>query len=413
MRRSLLIIFILFSGLLLQAQGGCTDPLANNYSASATVNDGSCTYDATGFMPQIKYELPAEVLETSGLIFNNGKLYTFNDSGGAAVIYRLDSLNGQIDQRITISNAQNIDWEDIAKDANYLYIGDFGNNLGNRTDLMIYRIPLSSIPADGDISISADIINFSFSDQTDFSVRNRDHDHDCEAMIVDQQNIHLFSKNWIDGNSKWYTLPKTPGTHTAQYQQSFASNGLITGADISADGTKIALVGYVENVWQPFIWLMFDYDGTQYFSGNKRRIDFPLLLGNQMEAIAYEGNSNLFISAEQTQVANQRLFRLSTSSWINSQNTALSEIDVPFTIEISPNPVKRGNVEIRINGLFDDFEINIIDSTGKVLRSKYLKSNQTEYCYRIKINKKHLQSGIYFIHLNTKKHKLVKKLIIL
>ena len=288
MRRSLLIIFILFSGLLLQAQGGCTDPLANNYSASATVNDGSCTYDATGFMPQIKYELPAEVLETSGLIFNNGKLYTFNDSGGAAVIYRLDSLNGQIDQRITISNAQNIDWEDIAKDANYLYIGDFGNNLGNRTDLMIYRIPLSSIPADGDISISADIINFSFSDQTDFSVRNRDHDHDCEAMIVDQQNIHLFSKNWIDGNSKWYTLPKTPGTHTAQYQQSFASNGLITGADISADGTKIALVGYVENVWQPFIWLMFDYDGTQYFSGNKRRIDFPLLLGNQMEAIAYE-----------------------------------------------------------------------------------------------------------------------------
>ena len=158
---------------------------------------------------------------------------------------------------------------------------------------------------------------------------------------------------------------------------------------------------------------MFDYDGTQYFSGNKRRIDFPLLLGNQMEAIAYEGNSNLFISAEQTQVANQRLFRLSTSSWINSQNTALSEIDVPFTIEISPNPVKRGNVEIRINGLFDDFEINIIDSTGKVLRSKYLKSNQTEYCYRIKINKKHLQSGIYFIHLNTKKHKLVKKLIIL
>jgi hypothetical protein len=29
---------------------------------------------------------------------------------------------------VAITNATNVDWEDIAQDASYIYIGDIGNN---------------------------------------------------------------------------------------------------------------------------------------------------------------------------------------------------------------------------------------------------------------------------------------------
>ena len=77
---------------------------------------------------------------TSGLILLNGKIITHNDSGILPNLYEIDSLTGLISRTIHVSNAQNVDWEDITADDNYIYIGDFGNNNGTRTDLKIYRI---------------------------------------------------------------------------------------------------------------------------------------------------------------------------------------------------------------------------------------------------------------------------------
>lgn len=312
------ILFIIIGLSTTAQQSGCSDLNALNYSDSANINDGSCIYEVTGYMPEIKYELPNEVLETSGLLFYNGKLYTINDSQNSPIIYRIDTLNGLIDQRITLLNVQNNDWEDIAKDNQYLYIGDFGNNLGDRTDLMIYRIPLSAIPTTGDVSLTAEIISFSFADQTDFTIRNRNHDFDCEAFLIHNNKIHLFTKDWVDGQTRWYTLPKTIGTHSAQLSGSFNTEGLITGADISTDGSEICLVGYVKDVWTPFMWLLFDYQQDDLFSGNRRRIDFPLLVANQVEGVCYTESGNIFISSEQTQIAKQKLFRLNTLNWINN-----------------------------------------------------------------------------------------------
>ena len=48
-------------------------------------------------------ELPAEIEETSGLIFHNGKLWTHNDSEGEPVLYSIDTTNGQILERKTIA----------------------------------------------------------------------------------------------------------------------------------------------------------------------------------------------------------------------------------------------------------------------------------------------------------------------
>ena len=133
------ILFLLISESNAQISG-CTDPKANNYNPLATTNNGSCTYNVTIYNPPLKYLLPDEVDENSGLAYLNGKLWTINDSGGLPVLYALDTTNGQIVQRIAIANAVNIDWESLADDDQYIYIGDFGNNSGNRDDLSIYRV---------------------------------------------------------------------------------------------------------------------------------------------------------------------------------------------------------------------------------------------------------------------------------
>ena len=87
-----------------------------------------------------KYNLPNTVSETSGLLFLKGTLITHNDSGDDANLYELDTLSGSISRTISITNATNVDWEDITQDETYIYIGDFGNNNGNRQDLKVYKI---------------------------------------------------------------------------------------------------------------------------------------------------------------------------------------------------------------------------------------------------------------------------------
>src|SRR5437764_487858 len=72
---------------------GCRDPLANNYNGAATVNDGSCTYNAASYTPPVKVDpLSDTLIETSGLQMAGGFLWTFNDGGHPASIYRIDTL---------------------------------------------------------------------------------------------------------------------------------------------------------------------------------------------------------------------------------------------------------------------------------------------------------------------------------
>ena len=74
------------------------------------------------------------VIETSGLLRVNDQLWTHNDSGNDPILYRIDPLDGSVLQMLAI-NVPNIDWEDITTDGEFIYIGDVGNNSGDRTDL--------------------------------------------------------------------------------------------------------------------------------------------------------------------------------------------------------------------------------------------------------------------------------------
>ena len=183
------------------------------------------------YNPQLKSELPKEMNETSGLFFHNGRLWTHNDSGGKPILYALDTTTFEVVQRITLTHAKNKDWEDVCTDGETVFVGDFGNNNGNRKNLRIYMFPLSAIPDEGDASVQVDTIVFRFADQTNFEKRKHLHDFDCEAMFATEDHLYLLSKGWVTGTTRLYRLPKTQGKYVAEVVNAFDSQGLITGAD--------------------------------------------------------------------------------------------------------------------------------------------------------------------------------------
>jgi hypothetical protein len=392
---------------------GCTDPLANNYNPDATLNDGSCSYNITIHNPDMRYLLPAMVSETSGLAIYNGRYYTINDSGGNAELYGVDTITGEVDQVIFIQ-ASNIDWEALAMDDEYLYIGDFGNNSGMRDDLCIYRIALNDIPAQGNATVVPDIIEFTYSDFKKTEEYTRNHNFDCEAFLASDEWLYLFSKNRGDYKTKLYKLPKQPGTYVAELITSYNVNGLVTGADISNNKGEVTLIGYTDQSWIPFIWLMWDFDGEDYFGGNKRRIDMPNILATQTEAIAYSVGKNELFTSEGHPLFVQAAYNFSSSAWINGDiSSVTSGTKGNFDFTISPNPVKKKRVNIDITNLRDgDYQLYLYDTSGNLIDNYNYKIVKSQEKTRVKIKVGKFKAGVYFIKITSGKHTVEKKFII-
>lgn len=291
----ILIIPCLFIEQCLNAQlSGCTDPMASNYNSTATVNDGSCTYGSATAVSVSEILLPDVLPETSGLIYWNKGIWTHNDSDDSN-IYSLDTTSGAVLQSVALTGTVNTDWEEISEDGDFIYIGDFGNNFsGNRTDLKILKISKTSVLAG---LPEVEIINFSYAGRVGYDPTEPNNtDYDCEAMIVSQDSIYLFTKQWVSGGTAIYSLPKTGGTHVAKLKSVYNVRGLITGAVYLEPQRLIALCGY-NKILEPFILLLYDFQGTDFFGGNKRKISVELPY-HQVEAITTADGLKYFISNE-------------------------------------------------------------------------------------------------------------------
>lgn len=269
------------------------------------------------FAPKVKAELPAEVNETSGLFYYNGRLWTHNDSGGKPILYGIDTVDFNVVQKITLANAENKDWEDVCTDGVNVFVGDFGNNKGARNNLKIHVFPLSSIPEQGDATVKVETISFSFGDQTDFGKR-KVHDFDCEAIFATERSLYLLSKGWETGTTRLYRLPKTPGKHVAEVVNGFDSQGLVTGADYDRETSTLVVVGYVKSLWKPFIYLVFDFDDAGVKLPH-HRFELPSLLGCQTEGVCFVGNGKCYVSAETSKAFSARVFELDFGKWMQNQ----------------------------------------------------------------------------------------------
>ncbi len=359
----LILILSFFVQNVFQAQNGCTDPLAINFDPEASINDGTCEYENTIYHLQTIASMEAVLEECSGLAYSDTGLWGINDGGNTNELFLIDTLSGEIIHKVQLTNAENKDWEDLAQDENFLYIGDFGNNAGNRTDLTIYKVNKSDLQ---DESTTAEIITFSYPDQYDFSYSPNSNNFDCEAFYVQNDSLHLFSKNWENQQTRHYVLATDQGHHEAILKDSFNVEGLITGADISDEGI-IFLLGYQPN-GQGFMWLLFDYQENKPFSGNKRKIQLGEGIENgQIEGITFSDEHRGFICSEKIAFLQQRLFSFSISDWIVLPSSIQTQMEEKNCISVYPNPFQ-DSVTIETGMDCPVQKILITDAKGRTLK---------------------------------------------
>jgi len=185
--------------------------------------------------------LPKSLKEISGLEhFTDSTLLAINDGGNDACIYEI-TFKGKIIREITVNNAKNIDWEDLAIDEQkeYLYIGDFGNNTNERKTLSIYKIAISDLTTQH--SVNAKKIDFSYPEQTEFPANKKNKLFDCEAMAIRGDKIYLFTKSNTKpyrGISLIYSMTTTGKNFRLEQELNIGNKGYFQNSITAADYFK-------------------------------------------------------------------------------------------------------------------------------------------------------------------------------
>lgn len=255
--------------------------------------------------------LPKELKECSGMIQLDKNIFVgLNDGGNQPVLYAFDLKSGHETRKIKIDSVRNNDWEELAQDDDYIYIGDTGNNGGTRQNLMIYKIRKVDIKNLNEAV--PEKIMFRYEGQTKFTDSNR-HNFDCEAFISVGDSLFLFTKNRGDLRTDVYAIPKIPGSYLARKLKSFDAKGLITGADYRSgiSGAELILIGY--NVkghdYNPFLIHFTNFSGSDFFGGLSERITIDHTL--QSESVLFHGDQKVYISNEENKNEKGNVYEVS------------------------------------------------------------------------------------------------------
>lgn len=198
------------------------------------------------------------ITESSGIVAsrrNPGVFWTHNDSGDAPTLYAFDR-KGKSKGRWRVTNAQAIDWEDIAAGPGIqpgtsdLYVGDIGDNDRKRDYVTVYRVAEPLINSDDSATANrqratepAEAIRLKYPDGK----------HDAETLLVHPLtgDLYIITKDFTSSTGV-YKL-KAPFSIASVNTLSRVAvisvpnliGGLITGGDISPDGTKVVLCDYL------------------------------------------------------------------------------------------------------------------------------------------------------------------------
>jgi len=237
----------------------------------------------------------ARINESSGLAASRkysrrNLLITHNDSGGEASLFYINS-KGQTVAEVSLKNASNLDWEDIAIAGKYIYVGDIGDNLRKRESITIYRLrepKFNPKKTRQKLEVSCEKMTLKYPDAP------------CDAetlMATSQGEIVLVSKN--GGASRFYKTPRAFEKNSAQtleligeyaFKGESALSYLTTGGDLSENETRFIIRTYShayewvlppEKDWRqaitstPFVWelpaskqgeaICYSADGEEYF----------------------------------------------------------------------------------------------------------------------------------------------------
>ncbi|MGH9224428.1 MAG: PE family protein, partial [Acidimicrobiales bacterium] len=200
------------------------------------------------------------VRESSGLAASRrtpGTYWTHNDSGDEPLVYCIGATAGLCGVwRVTGADA--FDWEGMAAgpgpvaNTPYLYLGDIGDNLGNRSEVVVYRVPEPAVAAGAPMPTKAAP---AATDRADaLRLRYPDGPHDAEALLVHPTTGDLYIVAKESGPGVYVARAPLSASSTTTMTKvanlsltTFASQASHpTGGDISPDGRRVALCNYVE-----------------------------------------------------------------------------------------------------------------------------------------------------------------------
>lgn len=255
--------------------------------------------------------------EVSGIVKSErGDFYwVHNDSGHDAALFAIDDAgnvlvppwrgvaaedwNGH-----PIQHAANTDWEAIALADGVLYIADVGNNGNARRDLGVYVVNEPHPLAVASMKALA-YLPLRYPDQQEHP--GDEWHFDCEAVFVADGKLHFITKHRRSGRigafepgAKLYRLD----TRNSDQENVLVLLGerddvaVVTGADISPDGSRLALATYVA------LWLFErPQDGENWLAGRAWKLDLDdRTRQRQLEAIAWQDASTLLLVTEKRDI---------------------------------------------------------------------------------------------------------------
>jgi len=257
---------------------------------------------------EVLADLPKALKESSGIenLNNSDNFWMINDSGNSNELFEV-SETGKLQQVVTVKNAKNKDWEDLATDGqDKLFIGDFGNNGNKRKDLTIYSVSISSI---NNGEVNAEKTTFHFEDQKKFPPKKKDRNFDVEAFVYMNGYFYLFTKNrssQFNGTTKLYKIPADIGNHSAQLINEFitcidSKTCLVTSAAISGDKKELVLLTHDK------LFLFTNFKEEDFFNGSVSEIN--LFHNSQKEAVCFKA-SDIYITDEVTKNSGGNLYRM-------------------------------------------------------------------------------------------------------
>lgn len=214
--------------------------------------------------------IDGRVTETSGVVASRihaGTLWIHNDSGSEPELFAVNE-SGSVLGTYRLNGAEALDWEDIAigpgsrRNRSDLFVGDIGSNFRDRDHVTVYRV---AEPVDAPNGTTVRI-----SDVEELRLRYPGGSVDAEAMLVDPLTGDLYILTKEDGFSRVMRAPRESLRadadivleHVASFDVGPAypvdlSRGriapasplpgtLVTGADISPDGSTILVRTYQE-----------------------------------------------------------------------------------------------------------------------------------------------------------------------
>lgn len=242
--------------------------------------------------PHGRMDYPA-IRESSGLVASrrfDDVFWTHNDAHNPASLFAVRE-HGKLIREYSVPASSNIDWEDIAWDEEgNLYIFDNASLKDSQKRNFVYVFPEPDPFRDQEIKQVRRVV-----------VKYPDGAYDCEAIFVWDGSLFLVTKPWDGSLPRIYRYSDLGNDGTATYVGTVPVYTMVTGADISDDGRRVALCSYVAV-------MIFDSGDSPAEKLQSEPLMSKLNAG-QVEAITWAGRE-LHISNEQ-----RELFEISKERW--------------------------------------------------------------------------------------------------